>query len=130
MQQLTDTATQILKQTIQELENEIDIENELEKTQAQLRVEEITKALENAQIDEIVEKDKYEQFEEEQEKNAIISYNELMKSFDKLYTENEKIQYLDDDEIPININELYRLRDEQEKQKRSIKLEEIKVIKQ
>ena len=53
--------------------------------------------------------------QEEQEKNAIISYNELKKSFDKLYSENEKIQYIDDDEIPINIDELYQLSKKQEK---------------
>ena len=83
-------------------------ETDLEKTQAQIRVEEITKALEKAEIEEKIEKDKYEIFEKEQEKNAIISYNELKKSFDQLYSENEKIQYLEDDEIPINIEELYK----------------------
>ena len=83
-------------------EEDIYIESDLEKTQAQIRVEEI-------------KEDKYAKFEEEQEKNAIISYNELKKSFDKLYSENEKIQYIDDDEIPINIDELYQLSKKQEK---------------
>lgn len=97
-------------------------ESDLEKTQAQLRVETITKALEEANIDEKIEEDKYQKFEEEQEKNAIISYEELKDSFDKLYSENEKIQYIDDDTIPININELYELSDEIKKEK----IEEIK----
>ena len=90
------------------------VETDLEKTQAQIRVEEITNALKNAQVDEQIQEDKYAKFEEEQEKNAIISYNELKKSFDKLYSENEKIQYLEDDEIPINIDELYQFNTKQE----------------
>ena len=84
------------------------IEDELDKTQAQIRVEEITSALEKAVAEEKQEQqDKYMAFEEEQEKNAIISYKELKKSYDKLYEENEKIQYVDDDSIPISVNELY-----------------------
>ena len=93
-----------------EFEEEIDEfeEDDLDKTQAQIRVEEITKALEKAVEEEKQEQqDKYLAFEEEQEKNAIISYQELKKSYDKLYEENEKIQYVDDDNIPINIDELY-----------------------
>ncbi|MCI5966868.1 MAG: hypothetical protein MRZ42_00600 [Tenericutes bacterium] len=112
---IKDTA-ETLRETINELKNETYTENELDKTQAQIRVEEITKALEEAKQEEL-EEDKYQKFEEEQEKNAIISYNELKESFDRLYSENEKIQYLDDDEIPINIDELYELRDHQQKAK-------------
>ena len=113
----------VLSDEIKEIIDDIYVEDELDKTQAQIRVEEITKALKDAQIEEKIEKDKYEQFEEEQEKNAIISYNELKESFDKLYEENEKIQYLEDDEIPINIDELYKMRDEQENNKK-VKLED------
>lgn len=112
---IKDTA-ETLRETINELKNETYTENDLDKTQAQIRVEEITKALEEAKQEEL-EEDKYQKFEEEQEKNAIISYNELKESFDRLYSENEKIQYLDDDEIPINIDELYELRDHQQKAK-------------
>lgn len=104
-----------IKETIKLMDMEdmlVEKESDLEKTQAQLRVESITKALEEANIDEKIEEDKYQKFEEEQEKNAIISYKELKDSFDKLYSENEKIQYIDDDTIPININELYELSDE------------------
>ena len=39
----------------------------------------------------------------------------MYKRQDKLYSENEKIQYIDDDEIPINIDELYQLSKKQEK---------------
>ena len=91
-------------------------EEEIEKTQAQIRVEEITNALKEAGVDEEenINYDKYDSFEQEQEKNAIISYEQLMNSYDKLYEENEKNQYRDDDTIPINIDELYEL-SEQEK---------------
>lgn len=106
-----------LKETLESIEDEVYVESDLEKTQAQIRVEEITNALKNAQIDKQIEEDKYAKFEEEQEKNAIISYNELKESFDRLYDENEKTQYLEDDEIPININELYELRDKEETEK-------------
>lgn len=114
--EIKDTET-TLQETISELKNEPYQETELDKTQAQIRVEEITKALEEAQKEQEQEEDKYQKFEEEQEKNAIISYNELKESFDRLYSENEKIQYLEDDEIPININELYELRDNKQKAK-------------
>lgn len=100
--------------TIENLEENIYVESDLEKTQAQIRVEEITNALKNAQVEEKIQEDKYSKFEEEQEKNAIISYNELKESFDRLYSENEKIQYLEDDEIPINIEELYQISGQQE----------------
>lgn len=100
-----------------EVEEDTYIESDLEKTQAQIRVEEITKALETAQVEEQIQEDKYAKFEEEQEKNAIISYNELKESFDRLYSENEKTQYLEDDEIPINIDELYKLSSQQEETK-------------
>lgn len=108
-----------IKETIKLMDMEdmlTEKESDLEKTQAQLRVESITKALEEANVDEKIEEDKYQKFEEEQEKNAIISYEELKDSFDKLYSENEKIQYIDDDTIPININELYELSDEIKKE--------------
>ena len=82
------------------------MQEELEKTQAQIEVEEITKALEKA-VQEEQELNKYAKFEEEQEQNAIISYEELKGKFDELYEANEKIQYVNDDTIPINLKELY-----------------------
>lgn len=107
-------------------DNDIYTESQLEKTQAQIRVEEITNALRKAQIEEQISEDKYTKFEEEQEKNAIISYNELKESFDKLYSESEKIQYSDDDSIPINIDELYELTNEKEKEEpKKVKLDDL-----
>jgi len=97
-------------------EEEIYHDTELEKTQAQIRVEEITKALEEAKVDEKIEeeKDKYADYEEEQEKNAFISYEDLKNSYDKLYAENERKQYVEDNSIPINIKELYEVNNMEE----------------
>jgi len=82
------------------------VQEELEKTQAQIEVEEITRALEKA-VEEEQELNKYAKFEEEQEQNAIISYTELKGKFNELYEESEKIQYVNDDTLPINLKELY-----------------------
>lgn len=46
-------------------------------------------------------------FELEQEENAIISYDELVKVSDKLYSQNEIVQYDDGDE-PITIDEVIK----------------------
>ena len=45
-------------------------------------------------------------FEIEQEENAIISYNELVKVSENLYNENEKTQYSDEGNEPITIEQL------------------------
>lgn len=101
--------TNDIDQSIWEMDNQEEIyqETELEKTQAQIDVEAITRELEKAVNDEQAI-DKYAKFEEEQEQNAIISYVELKEKFDKLYNENEKTQYINDDTLPINMEELYR----------------------
>lgn len=46
-------------------------------------------------------------FEIEQEENAIISYDELIQNMDKLYDQNEVIQY-DDGNEPITIDEVIK----------------------
>lgn len=111
-------------------EEEIYHDTELEKTQAQLRVEEITKALEEAKVDEQIEeeKDKYQDYEEEQERNAIISYEELKGSYDKLYEESEKQQYIDDNSIPINIKELYEINDREEEYKEEFVEDDVELL--
>lgn len=101
--------TNNIDQSIWEMDTKEEVyqEPELEKTQAQIDVEAITRELEKAVNDEQAI-DKYAKFEEEQEQNAIISYVELKEKFDKLYNENEKTQYMNDDSLPINMEELYR----------------------
>ena len=102
---------------IEPLEEEIEeyIEPELEKTQAQIELEAITRELEKASRDE-ANIDKYAKFEEEQEQNAIISYKELKEKYDQLYDEGEKIQYANDNDLPINLNELYQAQPKQSEQ--------------
>ena len=109
---------QVEVQTIEETEEPY-IEDELEKTQAQI-------ALEEAQKEERV--DPYKQFEEEQEQNAIISYEELHEKFDELYDENEKIQYIDDDNLPIDIHELYQ-KNEEILNPKKVKLDDLNTVK-
>lgn len=48
------------------------------------------------------------EFEEEQEKNAIISVEELMKKSDILYEQNETTQYADEGNEPISLKDLER----------------------
>ena len=79
------------------------IEDDLEKTSAQLHLEMLAKELEKAQIH---EEEKIRRFEAEQEENAIISYNELLKVCEELYDKNEKVQYMDEGNEPINLEEL------------------------
>lgn len=112
-------------QAIEEMEEPY-IEDELEKTQAQIEVEAITKALEEAQKEERV--DPYKQFEEEQEQNAIISYEELQEKFDELYDANEKIQYIDDDNLPIDLKELYQ-KNEEILNPKKVKLDDLNTVK-
>lgn len=93
--------------SIQKEELEIDesmyVEDDLEKTSAQLQLEILAKELEKAKEKEA---NKIAKFEEEQEENAIISYHELLKVCDQLYDKNEKVQYMDEGNEPINLDEL------------------------
>lgn len=115
------------EEILEEIENEEPyIEDELEKTQAQIEVEAITKALEEAQKEERI--DPYKQFEEEQEQNAIISYEELQEKFDELYDANEKIQYIDDDNLPIDLHELYQ-KNEEILNPKKVKLDDLNTVK-
>lgn len=85
------------------IDEDMYIEDDLEKTSAQLQLEMLAKELEKAQK---LEEEKIRKFETEQEENAIISYNELLKVCDQLYDKNEKIQYMDEGNEPINLEEL------------------------
>lgn len=85
------------------IDEELYIEDDLEKTSAQLQLEMLARELEKAQE---LEEAKIRRFEEEQEENAIISYNELLKVCEELYDKNEKVQYMDEGNEPINLEEL------------------------
>ena len=71
------------------IDEDMYIEDDLEKTSAQIQLEMLAKELEKAQVQ---EEEKIRRFEAEQEENAIISYNELLKVCEELYDKNEKIQ--------------------------------------
>ena len=60
-------------------------------------------------------------FEMEQEENAIISLDELMKVSDKLYESNEPVQYDDGDE-PITIAEVIKKYNEVQNQKEEVEV--------
>lgn len=85
------------------IEEDMYVEDDLEKTQAQLHIEALANELKKVQEKEI---DKIAKFEEEQEENAIISYRELLKVCDRLYDSNEKVQYMDEGDEPITISQL------------------------
>lgn len=86
-----------------EIDEAMYVEDDLEKTSAQLQLELLAQELEKAKA---AEDAKIRKFEAEQEENAIISYNELLKVCDDLYDQNEKIQYMDEGNEPINLEEL------------------------
>ena len=67
------------------------VEDDLEKTSAQLQLEMLAKELEKAKE---LEANKIARFEEEQEENAIISYQELVQAV------NEKRARLENSELP------------------------------
>lgn len=78
---------------------------ELERTNAQMELQKLTMELEKAQETESQCID-LTNFELEQEENAIISIDELMKKSDELYDKNEAVQYMDEGNEPINLEEL------------------------
>lgn len=79
----------------------IPFKNEEEKAK-----EELSKIETQLQKEESYE-DTITNFELEQEESAIISYDELIKVSDKLYTQNEIVQY-DDGNEPITIDEVIK----------------------
>lgn len=81
--------------------NIIEITNEKERAKEELRKLEVELEKEEDFSNTITN------FELEQEENAIISYDELIKVSDKLYNQNEVIQY-DDGNEPITIDEVIK----------------------
>lgn len=81
--------------------NIIEITNEQERAKEELKRLEVELEKEDEFSNTITN------FELEQEENAIISYDELVKISDKLYNQNEVIQY-DDGNEPITIDEVIK----------------------
>ena len=76
--------------------------------------EELSKVQETMVSEDEVER-KVLSFEEEQERTAIISLDELMQKTDDLYNENEVVQY-DDGNEPISIDEVISMYNKEEKE--------------
>ncbi len=80
------------------------VENEPNKTEAQAALKELTEQLQKAE--EITKTIELTSFEEEQEKNAIISFEELMQKTKPLYDQNQLMSYEDEGNETISLNEL------------------------
>jgi len=92
---------------VQEIKNDVVENNVVEITNEQERAKEELKRLEIELEKEEDFSNTITNFELEQEENAIISYDELIKISDKLYDQNEVVQYDDGDE-PITIDEVIK----------------------
>lgn len=90
-----------LNELVEEENNVLVIENEQEKAKEELARLEVELEKEEDFSNTITN------FELEQEENAIISYDELIKVSDQLYNQNEVVQYDDGDE-PITIDEVIK----------------------
>ncbi len=89
---------------------ELEYEEEMNQTKAQEEIEKLAQELVNANA--TVENIDLTNFEEEQEKNAIISLDEFLKLGDSLYEENEVTQYKDEGNEPISIEDLEKRKQE------------------
>ena len=87
---------------INDVINEKDIKEDIVKVQDVIE-------LENKKVKDHIDnyEDTITSFEMEQEENAIISLDELSKVSDRLYGENEPVQY-DDTDAPITIDEIMK----------------------
>ena len=118
----------------------VEDDEELEKTKAQLELKNLKEELIKADIKEKEEAKKKLELEKQQdeiidvididnnpidkfeEENAIISLDEFNKVSDKIYDENEEIQYKDEGNEPISIQELEALYNT--KELKAIKIDE------
>lgn len=79
---------------------------EPDQVSARLELERLTKELEAREQEEITDSEELTLFEQEQEASAIISMDELLKRGKELYESNEKVQYEDEGNEPISIQDL------------------------
>lgn len=78
------------------------------KEEAKEELRKVTAELIKAQTEGESQNIELTEFEEEQEKNAIISVDELMKKSEVLYEQNEVTQYEDEGNEPISLQDLER----------------------
>ena len=100
------------KPKVVEVKDELHYTDVLDIPEAKKEIETVQTKLEldKKEVEEVKEKvnnyeDTITNFEMEQEENAIISLDELSKISDRMYEENEPIQY-DDSDVPITIDEI------------------------
>lgn len=79
---------------------------ELERTNAQLELERITKELRKAEDTQELKPIEFTNYELIQEEDAIISLEELKEKESHLMEINEEVQYMDEGNEPINLEEL------------------------
>ena len=113
---------------VNEEENLVYAPIELNEEEAKEELEKLTQELVLKEQEENIEENtsiELTNFEKEQEENAIISLDELMSRATDIYNQNETVQYEDEGDEPITIEQLQE-RWEQEKNKiNEIKQEEI-----
>lgn len=73
---------------------------------AQLELQKIRDELKKQESIEDTQNISLTNYEEEQEENAIISLEELVRKGKELYDSNEEIQYMDEGNVPISLQEL------------------------
>lgn len=98
---------QEVEKTVVEVEDTLDYTSaEPDQTEAQAELRRLTEALEQAE--EATKNIDLTSYEEMQEKEAIISLDELMKRSKEMYESNELTQYADEGNEPISIEDLER----------------------
>lgn len=96
---------------------------EPQEEEAKRELQKITEQLQKeAMEDNLIE---HTEFEDEQEKNAIISMDELMSKADTLYVKNEETQYKDEGNEPISLQDLEEQYRKQKEMMETIEIEEV-----
>ena len=96
---------------------------EPQEEEAKRELQKITEQLQKeAMEDNLIE---HTEFEDEQEKNAIISMDELMSKADTLYVKNEETQYKDEGNEPISLQDLEEQYRKQKEMMEIIEIEEV-----
>ena len=108
-----------------EIVNNENIEKETNNNLTRIDINEELRKLEETMVDEDNLTQTITNFEEEQERTAIISLDELMKNTDKLYSANEMVQY-DDGNEPISIDEVMNMYNSHEEAVENAYIEEEK----
>ncbi len=94
------------KLELQKLREELEKAQEENTVVEEVREPEIINSYENLQ--QVSEPELINNYEDLQEESAIISLEELVKKSKELYENNEKTQYIDDNTVPISLDELAR----------------------